>query len=117
MRVAAEFAFALVAAGPAGRAFEPRGQRLGIGEEGDPLPADGHLADRDRFASVGGDAGLQHGPIIRDGGEALELRRGRWREGAVGRLGCAGKAGPGGKREDEKANKAGKAKSRTGVPF
>jgi len=85
-----EFALALVVAGPARRALEPRGQRLGIGEERDLLARHIHLADRDRLAPVGGDACLQHGLIIRDGGRALKPGRGRWRESAVGRLRRAG---------------------------
>ena len=107
MRVAVEFALALVAAGPARRALEPGGQRLGIGEEGELLARDGHLADRDRFASVGGDAGLQHGLIIADRGQALKSCRRRGREGAIGRERRAGKAGPGGERDHEKANVGG----------
>ena len=110
MRVAVEFVLALVVAGPARRALEPRGQRLGIGEEGDLLPGDRHLADRDRFASVGGDAGLQHRLIIGDGGHALKPRRRRWREGAVGRARRASKASPGGKRDHEKAQQGGQGR-------
>ena len=105
-----EFILALVVAGPARRALEPRGQRLGIGEESDLLARHGHLADRDRLASVGGDAGLQHGLIIRDCGHALKSRRRRWREGAVGRLRRAGEASAGGERDHEKANEGGQSR-------
>ena len=70
------------------------------------MPGDRHLADRDRFASVGGDACLQHRLIVRDGGHALEPRRRRWREGAVGRLRCADETSAGGERDHEKRERS-----------
>ena len=110
MRVALEFALALVAAGPARRALEPGGQRLGIGEQSELLAGDGHLADRDRLASVGGDACLQHRLIVGDRGHALKPRRRRRREGAVGRPRRADEASAGGERDHEKANEGGQSR-------
>ena len=98
-----EFALARLAAGPARGALEPGGQPLGIGEEIYLLALDRHLADRDRFASVGGDARLQDRPIVADRRDALKLRRRRRREGAIGSARRAGKARPGGERDHEKA--------------
>ena len=105
-----EFALARLAAGPARGALEPGGQRLGIGEERDLLPGDCHLADRDRFSSVGGDARLQDRPIIGDRVQALKFRRRRGREGAIGGARRAGKARPGGKRDHEKAQQRGQGR-------
>src|ERR1700733_24528 len=70
-----EFVLALVAAGPARRAFEPRCHGLRIGEESDLLARHGHLTDRNRLASVSGDACLQHRLVVPDGAHALKPRR------------------------------------------
>ena len=51
------------------------------------MPGEGHLADRDCFPSVGGEASFQDRLIIGDCIEALKPRRGRRRKGAIGRLG------------------------------
>jgi len=102
-----EFLLALVAAGPARGAFEPRCQRLGIGEESDLLARHGHLTDRDRLAPIGGDACLQHGLVIADRIHALKPRRRLWREGAIGRLRCADETSASGERDHELANEGG----------
>ena len=101
-----EFGLAHFAAGPARRALEPGGQSFRIGEQGELLASDSHLADRHRLAAVGGDACLQHWPIVADHSRALEPSGRRWREGAVGPRG-AGEARPGGEHHKEKAREGG----------
>ena len=52
--------------GPAGGALQARGQFLRIGEEQERRPGDGHRADGDALAAVGGAAGLQDRGVVRD---------------------------------------------------
>ena len=49
-----ELLVAGVPTGPAGGALEPRGESFRVGEQGDALRADRHLADRNRPTPVGG---------------------------------------------------------------
>src|SRR5579871_403324 len=70
-----KLALAHLATRPARRALKPRGHGLGICEQIELEAGDGHLADSDRLASIGGDAGLQDRLIVADSVRALKLRR------------------------------------------
>ena len=98
-----ERGFVGVRAGPAGGALDAGRQLVGIGEQQQRLAADAHRADRDRFATVGGMAGLQGRAIVGDRvgmGEALGRRR-RQRQAAAssGARGGAGARAPRRRRE------------------
>ena len=97
-----EFGLAFVAAGPARRALEPRGQGVWIGEERNLLARNRHLADRDRFAPVRGDAGFQHRPVVGHRRQALKPRGPCRRKGAVGRVRRVGGPGASGECDHEK---------------
>ena len=106
-----ELGLAHLAAGPAGRALEPGRQRLRIGKQGELLAGDGHLADRHRLAAVGGDACLQHRPIVGDRGRALKPRRRRRREGAVGARAAPARAAQAASVIQEKAQEGGQGRN------